>query len=50
MPASTGIPRGELPAERLREILDRLSRGYYDSPAVRDAVARAIVRDPELYQ
>lgn len=34
-----------LPAERLQEILKRLSSGYYDSPQVRDQVAMKIQQE-----
>jgi hypothetical protein len=31
-----------LPPERLREILDRLASGYYESAEVRDSVAKSL--------
>jgi len=38
-------PQGTISAERLREVLDRLTTGFYDRPEVRDQVARAVTRD-----
>jgi hypothetical protein len=38
-------PLGELPAARLRDILDRLADGFYDQPGVRAEVARRLSRD-----
>jgi hypothetical protein len=38
-----------LSAERMREVLARLSAGYYDTPHVRDVVARRVLKDPDLY-
>jgi anti-sigma28 factor (negative regulator of flagellin synthesis) len=38
--SATGIP-----ADRLREILKRISSGYYDTPQVRDHVAQKLQAD-----
>ena len=37
-----------LPADRLKEIGDRLASGFYDQPEVIDQVARRVARDPEF--
>ena len=37
-----------LPADRLREIGERLASGFYDSPEVVDQVARRVAADPDF--
>lgn len=39
------VPRGEVSAERLRVIGERIASGYYDRPEALDAVARGILAD-----
>jgi hypothetical protein len=39
------VPSGELGAERLRAIGERLASGHYDRPEVHDTVLRALIRD-----
>ena len=36
---------GELSAERLRQVLGRMSSGHYDQPAVQDEVVRRLSQD-----
>lgn len=43
--SEAGQSASGLPAERLQEILKRLSSGYYDSPQVRDQVAMRIQQE-----
>lgn len=43
--ADTGDSASGLSAERLQEILKRLSSGYYDSPQVRGQVAQRIQQE-----
>jgi hypothetical protein len=43
--ADAGTSPSGLSAERLQEILKRLSSGYYDSPQVRDQVAQRIQQE-----
>ncbi len=40
-----GGPSAELPASRLREVLDRVTGGHYDRPEVKGQVIRRIARD-----
>jgi hypothetical protein len=42
--ASRG-PVGELPADRLKEVLGRVAGGFYDQPQVRGEVVRRLSRD-----
>jgi hypothetical protein len=36
---------GELSADRLRQVLSRMSSGHYDQPAVQDEVVRRLSQD-----
>jgi hypothetical protein len=36
---------GEIAPERLRDVLGRISTGYYDQPQVRDEVIRRLAQD-----
>lgn len=38
-------PGGELPAERLRQVLGRMNDGHYDRPDVQEQVIRRLARD-----
>ena len=38
-------PAGEFSAERLRQVLGRMTNGHYDQPAVQDQVVRQLARD-----
>lgn len=40
--------KSSLPADRLKEIGDRLASGFYDRPEVIDQVARRVARDPDF--
>jgi hypothetical protein len=39
------VPSGTLSAERVREIARRLEQDHYDTPEVRDTIARRALRD-----
>lgn len=43
--AAEEIPAGTIPAERLREILGRLTQGDHDNPEVLEATTQGILRD-----
>ncbi|HXE56695.1 MAG TPA: hypothetical protein VNK43_01730 [Gemmatimonadales bacterium] len=47
-PADGAGSAERLPSARLREILDRLASGFYDTPEVREAIARRLGPDLEL--
>lgn len=42
--AARGVA-GEVPAERMKQVLERLSGGYYDQPQVRDIVLSKLSKD-----
>ena len=43
-----GVSASGLAPARLREILERLLSGYYDTTRVQDQVARRVANDPDL--
>ncbi|MEO6057530.1 MAG: hypothetical protein ABIQ49_11880 [Gemmatimonadales bacterium] len=43
-----GAPADSLPADRLQAIRQRLEKGFYEQPAVVEAIASAIAREGGL--
>ncbi len=43
--SSKGSVTGTLSAERIAQITERISEGYYDRPEVRDTIARRVIPD-----
>ncbi len=43
--STTRGPGGELSADRLRQVLGRISDGHYDQPQVQDQVVRRLAHD-----
>jgi hypothetical protein len=42
---SQDVPRGELPAERVQQLGERIAGGFYDTPEVVELVARSILSE-----
>ena len=43
--STESVPRGELPAARLRQIGERIASGFYDRDQVIDLVAKAVAAE-----
>ena len=45
MDSGNSGPAGEIQPDRLKEVLNRVSGGYYDQPSVRNEVVRRLSQD-----
>ncbi len=43
--SAEAVPSGEIPPDRLADVMDRLAKGHYDRPEVKDQVVGRIADD-----